>query len=101
MSRITQRGPRAVQSPLGFSHELFRFAAIYLGALVLAAAYLFPAAGRSWLSNAWSAPGLFRSLGISAYFSQHPLWAIHLAGLAALMIVLGLTIPERPVHENV
>jgi hypothetical protein len=101
MSRISQRGPVAVQSRAGFSHELFRYTALYVGALVLAAAYMFPAAGGSWLSNPWSAPGLFRTLGFSAYLSQHPFWAIHLAGLAALMIILGLTIPERPVRENV
>jgi hypothetical protein len=101
MSRISQRGPVAVRSSRGFSYELFQHAAISVGALLLSAAYMFPAAGKSWLSNLWSAPGLFRTVGISAYLSQHPLWAIHLAGIAALIIVLGLAVPERPVRENV
>jgi hypothetical protein len=45
---------------------------------------MFPVAGESWLSNLWSAPELVRTIGISAYLSQHYLWAIHLAGIAAL-----------------
>jgi hypothetical protein len=101
MSRVTQRRPAAVPSSRGFSYESLRYAAIYIGALILAAAYLFPADGQSWLSNLWLAPGFFRTLGFSAYLSQHPLWAIYLAGLAALLIVLGLAIPEGPAPEHV
>jgi hypothetical protein len=101
MSRIAQLEPVAVLSSQGWSSELFKCAAIYVGGLLLAAAYMFPPAGKSWLSNLWSAPGLSRTLGFSAYLSQHPLWAIYLAGFAALMIVLGLAVPERPVRENV
>jgi hypothetical protein len=101
MSRITQREPVSVLSSQGFSYELFKYAAIYVGALLLAAAYMFPPAGKSWLSNLWSAPGLSRTFGISTYFSQHPLWAIYLAGIAALLIVLGLAVPECPVREEV
>jgi len=98
MSRITQPAPIAGLFSQGFSYELVRYAAIFVGAALLAAAYLFPAAGKSWLSNLWSAPGLVRTLGISAYVSQHPFWAMQLAALAALMIVLGLAMPERPVR---
>jgi hypothetical protein len=101
MSRITEREPVGVLSSQGFSYELLRYAAIYVGALLLAAAYMIPPAGKSWLSNLLSAPGLSRTLGFSAYLGQHPLWAIYLAGFAALMIVLGLAVPERPVRENV
>jgi len=101
MSRITQRGPAIVPSSQGFSYDLFKYSAIHVGGLLLAAAYMFPAGGQFWLSNLWSAPGLFRTIGISAYLSQHPLWAIVLAGLAALLIVVGLAVPERPVRESV
>jgi hypothetical protein len=101
MSLISQRKPVSAGSSQGFSYEIFKYAAIYLGAQLLAISYLVPSAGQSWLSNLWSAPGLVRTVGISAYFSQHPLWAIHMAGLAALMIVLGLALADLPVRENV
>jgi hypothetical protein len=101
MSRITQRGPVDTRSSRRPSYELFKYTAMYFGAQLLAVAYIFPSAGSSWLSNLWAAPGLFRTVGISAYLGQHPLWAMHLAGLAALMIVIGLAVPERPARENV
>jgi hypothetical protein len=100
MSRISQRGPVSAGSSQGFSYEIFKYAAIYVGAQLLAFSYVFPSAGQTWLSNLWSTPGLFRAVGIAAYLGQHPLWAMHLAGLAALMIVLGLALPDRPVREN-
>jgi hypothetical protein len=101
MSRITQRGPVATRSSRRPSYELFKYAAMYVGAQLLAVAYLFPSTGNSRLSNLWAAPGLFRTVGISAYLGQHPLWAMHLAGFAAMMIVIGLAVPERAVRENV
>jgi hypothetical protein len=101
MSRIAQRESAAVPSR-GFSHEWLRYAIITAGALLLATAYLFPAAGESWLSNLRPATELVRTSGISAYLSQHPLWAIHLAGFAALLIVLGIAAgTEGPVREFV
>jgi hypothetical protein len=101
MSRIAPRAPVSVPSLRGPSSDLFRFAAIAVGALLLAAAYLVPPPGESWLSNLWPAPGLVRSFGITAYLGQHPLWAVGVAGFAALMILLGLAIPEGPVRELV
>ena len=88
-------------SSQGFSYDLIKYSAMFVGGQLLAAAYVFPSAGQSWLSNLRLAPGLSRTVGISAYLSQHPLWAMHLAGLAALMIVLGLALPDRPVREKV
>ena len=94
MSRILQREPLSAISSRGFSYDLIKYSAMFVGGQLLAVAYTFPSAGQSWFSNLWSLPGLFRTVGISAYLSQHPLWAMHLAGLAALMIVLGLALPD-------
>jgi hypothetical protein len=101
MSRIAQPAPFRSQPSHGLANEWFGYAAFYVGALVLAAAYILPAPSASWLSNAWSSPGLVRIIGFSIYFSQHPLWAIHLAALAALMILFAMAIPERPVRKSV
>jgi hypothetical protein len=101
MSRIARRKPVAVPSSPGSSYEWLNHAAILIGALLLAAAYLVPAAGQSWLSNLWPSPGPFRTFGMSAYVDQHPSWAIQLAGLAALMIVVGLAVAEGPVRESI
>jgi hypothetical protein len=101
MNRIVQPRPVAAQPSQALANDSFRYAAMFVGALVLAAAYVLPAPGASWLSNALTSPGLVRAIGFSAYFSQHPLWAIHLAALAALMILFAMAIPERPVQTNV
>jgi hypothetical protein len=53
------------------------------------------------VSAPWPAPGLLQTFGMSAYLSQHPLWAIQLAGFAPLLIVLGRAVPEGPVRELV
>jgi hypothetical protein len=97
MNRVTQREPRAVRSARGAWYEALKHAILFVGALTLAVAYVVPPAGESWLSNLWPAVGLVRRLGISVYLTQHPPAAIVLAGLAALLIVLGLALPERPV----
>lgn len=100
MSRIARLESAAVPSSRGFPYERPRYAAIFIGALVLAAAYVVPAPGQSWLSNVWPAPGLLRAHGLSAYLSQHPPWAILLAGFAALMIVFGLVVVDGPAREG-
>jgi hypothetical protein len=100
MNRIAQSAPVTAQPSHGLAVDLFRYAAIYIGALILAAAYVLPAPAASWLSNSSSSPGLVRIVGFSIYFSQHPLWAIHLAALAALMILFAMAIPERPVQKS-
>jgi hypothetical protein len=101
MRRIAQLKPVSAVSSQGFPYDLIKHSAMFVGGQLLALAYLLPSAGESWLSNLRLAPGLSRTVGISAYLSQHPLWAMHLAGLAALMIVVGLVLPDRPVRENV
>jgi len=93
MSRLARPAP-AFPTTRGFGREWSRYAVLAAGALLLAAAYLVPAAGESWLSNLQ--PGLIRTVGMPAYLGQHPPWAIHLAGLAALLIAVGLAIAEGP-----
>ena len=72
---------------------------MFLGALILTAAYLVPAAGSSWLGNLMPSTGLVRPLGMAAYLAQHPPAAVLLAGLATLLILLGMSLPEHPVRE--
>jgi hypothetical protein len=96
MSRITQPQTRPVLSAQGFSPEALKTPMIGLGALILAAAYLVPAAGESWLAVLRPSVGLFRAPLWWAYFAAHPLWAMILAGIAALLVVSGLTLPVSP-----
>lgn len=95
MSRIAQPTPSAVRASRGSRWGLLQPAVVCLGALGLAVAYLFPAAGQSWLSNLWSSPRLTSGTGLVGYLSQHPPWAILLAGLATLLLVAGLTASDR------
>jgi hypothetical protein len=98
MSRVARRRPAAAPTSRGSAREWSRYAVVAAGALLLAAAYLVPAAGESWLSNLQ--PGPIRTIGMPAYLGQHPPWAIHLAGLAALLIAAGLAIAEGPGHAR-
>jgi hypothetical protein len=97
MSRVARRRPAAAASSRGLAREWSRYAVVAAGALLLAAAYLVPAAGESWLPDL--RPGLIRTFGISAYLGQHPAWAIHLAGLATLLIAAGLAVAEGPSRD--
>ena len=99
MNRITLLEPVAIVSSQGSSYGMFRYPAMFLGAAMLAVAYIFPPADQSWLSNLWPSVDFVRNVGISAYLTQHPLWAELLAGIAALLIILGLTTPERQISR--
>jgi hypothetical protein len=101
MDRITRQEPVAAVQPPGLSVEMFEGPAILAGAAALAVASLVPAPGGSWLSNLWPSAGLVRTAGISAYLAQHPPWVVPLAGAAALLIVVGLAMPERQGREDV
>jgi hypothetical protein len=83
--------PRSVQQ----GTSAIRSVMVLAGALILGLAYILPAAGNSWLSNLLPAAVPLRSVGLSAYLAQHPPWAVFLAGLAAVLIALGLSEPER------
>ena len=74
---------------------------IFVGALMMAAAYVVPAAGESWLTNLWPSARPLHLVGLSAYLLQHPPWAMVLAGFAALLILMGLALPDPPVRERV
>ncbi len=101
MSRVTQPQPVALLPAGRHLAGTFKFSTMFVGAVMLALAYLVPAAGQSWLSNLWpSAPSL-QLLRLSAYLVQHPPWAMMLAGVAALLILMGLALQEPPVRERV
>jgi hypothetical protein len=101
MSRITQAEPHPVLSAQRFSFEDLKKPMIVVGGLILAAAYVLPSAGESWTANLWPSVGLFRTAQLSAYLAAHPPWAVILAGVAALLVVFGLALPERQVVKNV
>ena len=94
MSRITRPEPAVIVSSQRFGWEKLSYPMIFVGALTLVAAYVFPAAGDPWLSNLWSSGGLIRTVGMSAYLAHHPMWAVLLSEVAALLIVVGLFLPE-------
>ena len=100
MNRIAQPSPVTAQPSEGLATDFFRYATIYFGAVLLAAAYILPAPGAFWFSHSLPSPEFVRTFGFSMYFSQHPLWAIHLAAVAALMILCAMAIPERPVQKS-
>ena len=103
MNRVTQPQLQPVALlPAGqLLVGMFRYLTMVVGALILASAYLVPAAGQSWLSNLWPSARSLHQLTLSAYLLQHPPWAIVLAGLAVLLILMGLALPEPPVPERV
>jgi len=101
MTRIKSKEPHRIESARRISPEAFQKSMIVVGALILAAAYVVPAAGQPWLANLWPSIGLMRSGVLSAYFVAHPPWAMILAGVAALLVVFGMALPERPVSKHV
>ena len=80
---------------------MFKYPTMFVGALILASAYLVPGAGQSWLSNLWPSARSLQLLRLSTYLLQHPPWAMVLAGFAALLILMGLALPEPPARERV
>lgn len=96
MSRVTQPEPHRVLASQRFSPEMLKIPMLVLGTLILAAAYLVPSGGGSWLGVLWPSVAPFRMPGLLAYLSAHPPWAVIVAGIAALVVVLGLALPESP-----
>jgi hypothetical protein len=101
MSRITQSQPHPFLSAPRFSPEVLKSPMIFLGALILAAAYVVPSAGESGLANRWPSVGLFRAPLLCAYLAALPPWAVVLGAVAALFLVFGLALPERQVVNDV
>jgi len=95
MNRITAVEADAVVPSQGFSSGMFKYSTMFVGGLLMAVAYVVPSAGQSWLANLRPSVGLFHTVRISDYLAQHPPWAVLLAGVAALIIVLGLVERER------
>jgi hypothetical protein len=96
MSRIMRPETHRVLSSSRFSLEAFKLPMVVAGALILAAASVIPSAGGSWLPNLWPSVGPIRAPLLVTYLAAHPPWAILLATIAAVFVVLGLTLPDRP-----
>ena len=101
MNRMTQPQPVAFLPARQLLVGMLKYSTMFVGALILASAYLVPGAGQSWLSNLWPSARSLHLVGLSAYLLQHPPWAIALAGFAALLILMGLALPDPPVRERV
>jgi hypothetical protein len=97
MGRVARHRPAAAPPSRGLAPDWPRCAAVAAGSLLLLIAYLIPADGESWPSSLH--PALIRTVGMPTYLGQHPAWAIHLAGLAALLIAAGLAIAEGPARD--
>jgi hypothetical protein len=121
MERVALPQDVAVVPVPWFSGETLRHSTVLVGALMLVVAYISPGADESLSklcpsvgpkvavgSDAWSvsvtdlvvkvpAP----IVGVPAYFTRHPLWAILLAGFASLLIVLGLCTPGGQVPKSI
>ncbi len=103
MGRIMQSEPTVVL-PSSYPYwETVKYSAIVVGALALITIYSMPAVGESWLLNLWAGGSWLttlwpsvgpRTVGMLTYFIDHPPWVILLAGVAALLLVLGLVTPE-------
>ena len=100
MNRVTQPQPVALLPARQLLIGMFKYPTMFVGALILASAYLVPGAGQSWLSNLWPSAPSFHLVGLSAYFLQHPPWAMVLAGFAAMLILMGLALPDPLVRER-
>lgn len=100
MNRLTQVETVTAVAFRRFSSGTFTYPATFVGALMLAVAYVLPAAGESWLSSIWFSGGAIRGVEMSAYLAHHPPLAILLAGVASLLIVLGLIMPENRVPNK-
>ncbi len=101
MSRVTLQKQHRALSVRRFSPDALQKPMIFVGALILAVAYLVPSAGEPWLAALWPSVGLFRTPFMFAYLAVHPPWAIILAGVAALCVVSGLALPESRGAINV
>jgi len=95
MNRIKDAEADAVLPSQGFSSGMFKHSTMLVGGLLMAVAYILPSPGQSWLSNLWPSLGLVRNVRLSDYLAQHPPWAVLLAAVAALLIVLGLGERDR------
>jgi hypothetical protein len=52
------------------------------------------------LSNRWFSSGHLSSLRMANYVLQHPPWALLLVGLAAIVLLVGLELPDQPRLTN-
>ncbi len=100
MSRISRRVSQPAPSWRSSALAAIKYPAIAAGALILALATLVPPLGAPWFASLRSPSNLFAGLRMSSYVLGHPPSAILLAGLAALLLLVGLELPDAPQLRN-
>lgn len=96
MSRVHELQPRAVARSARLPLETLRVPLIVLGALMLAAAHVVSSVGVSFSGRLGPTAGLVRIPWVFVYFATQPAWVIMLAGIAALLVWIGLVLPDSP-----
>jgi len=100
MSRVAQLERHPLEPSRRFSLEAWKTPMVVLGALFLTAAYVAPSVGEFWLAGLRPSVGPLRVPLLAAYLATHPLWAIMLGAVAALVVVLALLLPDSPELTN-
>jgi hypothetical protein len=94
MSRIAEHAQQPVPPWRASVLAAIKYPMVVVGALVLAVATLVPPPGATWLENLRWPGGLVAGLRMSSYILEHPPSAILLAGLAAILLLVGLELPD-------
>jgi hypothetical protein len=97
MSRIAGYAEQPAPSWRASALAAIKYPMVAAGALVLTLATLAPPLGTSWFGNLRSPADVFAGLRMSSYILEHPPSAILLAGLAAILLLVGLELPD-PQH---
>jgi hypothetical protein len=94
MNRIEQQASLPIPSWRASALGALKYSAVAAGALILAIASLAPPAGAPWTVNVRPPAGLFTGLRMSSFILDHPPSAILLTSLAALLLLVGLELPD-------
>ena len=73
MNRVMQPQPVELSPARQLLVGMFKYSTMFVGALILASAYLVPGAGQSWLSNLWPSARPLHQVGLSASLAASPL----------------------------
>jgi hypothetical protein len=114
MQRAMQQKPMAVPAPCWSVGELLRYASVCVGALLLIVISYWPNASDTWQTrfDAWAASfcsfhldlslskNPFVILNVFQRFSELPDWAVGLASIAFVLLVLGILMPRTENNET-